>query len=104
MGLHDGAPAGKPTLPRDLRSESTHPKKLRKLADPVVRTCHRTRQTIAEQAFADIPTPRPRVGRVRAEWADLWRQPVHTKQVHAPAKKPRGKAVGGGRDPRISCA
>ena len=48
--------------------------------------------------------PRPPKGRVRAERANPRRQPVHTMLVRAPAKKPRVKAVGGGRDPRISAS
>ena len=50
--------------------------------------------------FDDIPTPRPRTGRVRAERADPRRRPGHTRRGRAPAKNPRGKAVGGGRDPQ----
>ena len=56
------------------------------------------------QVFAEIPTPTPRAGRVRAERADPRRRPGHTRVRLAPTKKPRGKAVDGGRDPPINFA
>ena len=75
-----------------------------KIAHAVVSTSHRTCQTLAGHDVAEIPTPRPQTGRVRAERVKPWRQPVHTRLVRSSAKKPRGKAVGGGRDLRITCA
>ena len=104
MGPHEDMLAGKSTLHDDLTSESTHPTESLRIAPRVVSTSHRTGTTLTGQEFAKIPPPRPRTGLVWEERVDPRPQPMHMRLVYAPAKKPRGKAVGGGRDPRISCA
>ena len=53
------------------------------------------------QGFAEITPSAPRTGQVRAEQTHPRRQPADTRLGLAPAKKPRGKAAGGGRHPRI---
>ena len=65
---------------------------------------HTITTAVCSSNFAEIPTPRPRTGRVRAERTDIRRQTVPMRLVRTPAKKPRGKAVGGERDPLESAA
>ena len=101
-GPHDGAPAGELKLPGDPTSESIGPDESLQIAHSVVSTSHATRQTLTGHELVKIPNPRPRTGRAPAERVDPRPPPVHTRLVRAPAKKPPGKAVGGGRDPQIS--
>lgn len=101
MPPHDGAPAGQPTLPGDLTSETTYPKESREIALTVVSTSHRMRKVVTGQNSADIPSPRPHTGGGCAAPAG-----AHEDGAR-PSEKPGEKVVDGGRDPqdqRFFCA